>query len=127
MNVFYTRVGRAGITRFINDLIELVTRYKDRIAGVVRVEYRQPEEKENYVYTYALVVKPIKEGFPYWIPYCSKNTTNFSGEGGSGHRKIEEHLKKLNIPIQIVTVADDASEDIENEERIISKEVEALV
>jgi hypothetical protein len=125
MNVFCSLVGRFGTTRYIYELMELATRYRDRVIGAVRIEFQESEEENHFVYSYGLVIKPVTEGIPYWVPYCSRNTTNFSGEGGSGHRKIEEHLEKLGIFVYPLTVKT-APED-ENDEPFLTRAAEALL
>lgn len=50
-------------------------------------------------FTYALVIE--LDG-ARWVPYCSRSTTDFSGEGGAGHRRVEAALRRLGIPVTSV-------------------------
>ncbi|MCS5696950.1 hypothetical protein [Desulfofundulus thermocisternus] len=122
MKVFCSQVGNNGVTFYIYELAELASRYRDRIHSAIRVEYPKSHEQNHYYYTYGLVVKPVADGLPYWIPYCARNTTNFSGEGGRGHLRIEEQLKNLGIHLHSTTAAIN-----ENDEDALIKGWEELI
>lgn len=107
MNVSVCPIGDAGITQHIYELIAVAEAYKDLVRCAIRIAYPGPSGTD---YTYGLVIA-LPSG-SYWIPYCSRNTTDYSGEGGRGHRAMEAALERLGIPVREVTAQAGADEAV---------------
>lgn len=116
VSIYCSRVGAPGVTRFALDLISLAEMLKDRIVGAIRIDYRNAYGRK---FTYALVVRPAGEKCGYfWVPYTSRSTTDYSGEGGSGHRRFEAALKELSIPLKSVALG---TEDCDEEDVLVKE------
>lgn len=126
MSIWVTQVGVSGVTMHIRELCELARSYRDCLHDVLRVEYPRPSGR---IFSYALIIRPPGiEGA--WVPCCLRNTTDFSGEGSSGHREMEACLEDLGIQPKRLEGPDLPEESMQadfEEKEWVAKAVESMI
>lgn len=124
MRIWLAQIGGGGTTHHIDELIALAHAYQDNLREAIRISYEVGPNEHQF--TYALVINLPIDRTVVWVPYCSQNTTDYSGEGGAGRQRIEEALTALAVPVRDLRgtwVADNPEETDRQERELLERAV----